>query len=100
MDHPFIHKKALDEAPSNAVVICPDRNHMKFVQRFYPQIQIVGFLPHGGKTKNIQAKPIVERNIDILYAGGISYKLNRVNLTLKNSHLMRKILLMRHMRSL
>lgn len=74
MDHPFIHKKALDEAPSNAVVICPDRNHMKFVQRFYPQIQIVGFLPHGGKTKNIQAKPIVERNIDILYAGGISYK--------------------------
>lgn len=74
MDHPFIHKKALDEAPSNAVVICPDRNHMKFVQRFYPQIQVVGFLPHGGKTKNIQAKPIVERNIDILYAGGISYK--------------------------
>lgn len=74
MDHPFIHKKALDNAPANAVVICPDRNHMKFVQRFYPQIPIVGFLPHGGKAKDISIKPICERSIDILYAGGISYK--------------------------
>ena len=60
MDHPFIHKKALDNAPANAVVICPDRNHMKFVQRFYPQIPIVGFLPHGGKAKDISIKPICE----------------------------------------
>ena len=52
MDHPFIHKKALDNAPTNSIVICPDRNHMKFVQRFYPQIPIVGFLPHGGKAKD------------------------------------------------
>ena len=62
MDHPFIHKKALDNAPANAVVICPDRNHMKFVQRFYPQIPIVGFLPHGGKAKDISIKPICERS--------------------------------------
>ena len=74
MDHPMFHKNALDAAPDNAIVICPDRNHMKFVQRFYPDIQIAGFLPHGGKEKRLQYKPIKDRHIDVLYAGGISYK--------------------------
>lgn len=74
MDHPMFHKNALDAAPDNAIVICPDRNHMKFVQRFYPDIQIAGFLPHGGKEKRLQYKPIKDRTIDVLYAGGISYK--------------------------
>ena len=44
MDHPMFHKNALDAAPDNAIVICPDRNHMKFVQRFYPDIQIAGMI--------------------------------------------------------
>lgn len=72
MDHPFCHKKALDASPYNAIVLCPDRNHMKYLQRFYPQIPIVGFLPHGGKNKRISRKPVGERKIDVLYAGGIS----------------------------
>lgn len=72
MDHPFCHKKALDSAPSNAIVLCPDMNHMGYLQRFYPEIQTVGFLPHGGKLITGDTKPISERKIDILYAGGLS----------------------------
>ena len=72
MDHPIYHKSALDNPPKKAVVLCPDRNHMKYVQRFFPNIPIVGFLPHGGKEAGSEKKEINSRSIDILYAGGIS----------------------------
>ncbi|MGN0240809.1 MAG: glycosyltransferase [Candidatus Weimeria sp.] len=72
MDHPFCHRKALDAAPSNAVVLCPDMNHMKYLERFYPEIQTVGFLPHGGKLTEGDKKPISDRKIDFLYAGNLS----------------------------
>jgi len=73
MDHPFYHKKALDSSPANGIVLCTDKNHMKYVQRFYPNIPIVGYLPHGGiEQKEILSKNIIDREIDVLYAGGIS----------------------------
>lgn len=75
MDHPFFHKAALDKSPSNGIVLCPDRNHMKYVQRFYPNIPIVGYLPHGGiELEDVIKKDIKDRKIDVLYAGGISKK--------------------------
>lgn len=72
MDHPFCYKNALDQAPENAIVLCTDRNHMRYLQRFYPRIQTVGFLPHGGKEVSGIKHPISERSIDVLYAGNLS----------------------------
>lgn len=72
MDHPVFHKAALDTSPANAIVLCPDKNHMKYIQRFYPNIPITGFLAHGGIAPEITPRPIMERSINILYAGGIS----------------------------
>ena len=72
MDHPFCHKAALDQAPAHAIVLCPDKNHMNYVARFYPQIPITGFLPHAGKEKTQELKPITDRSIDVIYAGGLS----------------------------
>lgn len=74
MDHPFCHKAALDAAPQHSIVLCPDKNHMRYLQRFYPQIPVTGFLPHAGKDKHITPKPIAERSIDVIYAGGLSRK--------------------------
>lgn len=74
MDHPFCHKAALDAAPQHSIVLCPDKNHMRYLQRFYPQIPITGFLPHAGKDKHVTPKPIAERSIDVIYAGGLSRK--------------------------
>ena len=48
MDHPFCYKPALDASPRKAAVLCPDRNHMRYIQRFYPQIPVSGYLPHAG----------------------------------------------------
>lgn len=72
MDHPFCYKKALDDSPSNAVVLCTDRNHMKYLNRFYPKIPITGFLPHAGKETGLIRRPLLERNIDVMYAGNLS----------------------------
>ncbi len=72
MDHPFCYKEALDHAPANAVVLCTDRNHMRYLERFYPAIPVIGFLPHAGKEVSDQKKPLSERSIGVLYAGNLS----------------------------
>lgn len=72
MDHPFCYKNALDNAPNNAVVLCTDRNHMRYLQRFYPEIPVIGYLPHAGKELPGIKRPISERSIDVLYAGNLS----------------------------
>lgn len=74
MDHPFCYRDALEKAPSNSVVLCIDKKHMDYLQRFYPNIPIVGFLPHGGICLDQNPMPIAEREIDLLYAGGLSRK--------------------------
>lgn len=72
MDHPFCYRNALDNAPANSIVLCTDRNHMRYLQRFYPQIPITGYLPHAGKELPGEKTPIAGRNIDVLYAGNLS----------------------------
>lgn len=72
MDHPFCHKPALDAAPAHAIVLCPDKNHMRYLERFYPQLPITGFLPHAGKDLHIRPKPIADRTTDVIYTGGLS----------------------------
>lgn len=72
MDHPFCYKNALDHAPSNAIVLCTDRNHMRYLQRFYPEIPVTGYLPHAGKELPEEKRPLTERSIDVLYAGNLS----------------------------
>jgi len=72
LDHPFCHKNALDNAPSNSIILTIDKNHMNYVSRFYPNIPMVGFLPLAGKHLEREKKPLSERSIDVIYAGGIS----------------------------
>ncbi len=72
MDHPYMHKSALDHAPKNAVVLVIDRNHMAYLNRFYPEITTIGFLPHGGNDEGTYGGPMSERPISLLYAGGVS----------------------------
>lgn len=74
VDHPCLYKEALETAPGNAVVLCIDKKHMGYLQRFFPRIPLVGFLPHGGKMPGQGPIPIAEREIDVMYAGGLSRK--------------------------
>lgn len=72
MDHPFCYDRALCDAPQNGIVLCVDKNHMSYINRFYSNISITGFLPHGGKELWNEIRPISGRKIDVMYAGGLS----------------------------
>lgn len=89
MDHPFHYAVPLENAPGTSVVFCTDRNHIKFLQRFYPHLGRIDFMPHAGMEADISEyagagqchlcmqgdafhPDLKERPIDVLYAGGLS----------------------------
>ena len=71
MDHPFHFEKPMKEAPKTAIVLCTDRNHVKYIRRFYKNIHQTDFLPHAGIELGRKHKPLKERKIDVLYAGAL-----------------------------
>lgn len=71
MDHPFHYDRPLKKAPSTTIVLCTDRNHVRYIRRFYKNIRQVDFLPHAGVELGKRHKPLEERGIDVLYAGAL-----------------------------
>lgn len=35
MDHPFHYEKPLQNAPATSVVLCTDRNHVRYIRRYF-----------------------------------------------------------------
>jgi hypothetical protein len=71
MDHPFHYEKPLQRAPKTSIVLCTDRNHVRYIRRFYKNIRQTDFLPHAGVELGTRHKPLSERSIDVLYAGAL-----------------------------
>lgn len=84
MDHPFHYEKPLRLASRTSVVLCTDRNHVRYIRRYFPNIRQADFLPHAGVELGGRHKPLAERGIDVLYAGALPiYTVDRMipNLT-------------------
>lgn len=71
MDHPFHFERPMKGMPSTAIVLCTDRNHVKYIRRYYKNIRQTDFLPHAGIELGRRHKPLMERNIDVFYAGAL-----------------------------
>lgn len=71
VDHPVCYLQELQMAPRKTVAICVDKNHVHFIKRFFPNIMAVHFVPHGGAEWETERVPWQEREIDVLYAGGL-----------------------------
>lgn len=71
MDHPFHFERPLKDAPATAIVLCTDRNHVKYIRRYHKNIRQTDFLPHAGIELGRKHKPLGERKIDVLYAGAL-----------------------------
>lgn len=71
VDHPYWYHNILMRMPATGIVLCIDRNHMDYVNRFYPNISFNGFIAHGGTLFYPAHKPISERKIEVLYAGSL-----------------------------
>lgn len=70
VDHPAWYMDALDRAPARTAVLTIDRKHMDYVSRYFPNINICGFLPHGGTESAAGVLPMADRRMGVLYAGG------------------------------
>lgn len=71
MDHPFHYEKPLQRAPKTSIVLCTDRNHVKYIRRYFKNILWTDFLPHAGVELGTKHKPLAERKMDVLYAGAL-----------------------------
>lgn len=71
VDHPRNFKDVLSNPIEGLNVISIDRKHKAFIERFYPAVKNVFFLPNGGagETENNGIKPLAQRSIDVLYVG-------------------------------
>ena len=75
MDHPFHYADKIKALPKTTRLYCIDRNHVKYVNRFFGNITWVDFLPHGGTMideSQLVPPPLQERPVDVLYAGSLS----------------------------
>ena len=69
VDHPRAFHKVLDQPRKGLHILCVDKNHVSFIQRFYPNTE-ARFLPHGGAGAG-QNTQYQERTIDVLYVGTV-----------------------------
>lgn len=72
VDHPFYYDRFMPQLPALYTQISIDKNHLKYMQRFYPEIKNGPFIPLAGTCLDDiygPALPINERPIDVIFTG-------------------------------
>ncbi len=71
VDHPMYYHHFLEKVPANYHHISIDRNHEKYMQRFFPEIMRGPFLPLAGTELNPNKSnvPIAYRKYDVMMVG-------------------------------
>ncbi len=93
LDHPMYYDDTLSKAPELGVMLCVDRNHVKYINRFYPNINQALFLPLGGDNAlDGIKKEWTKREIDVLYVGGYKGDLDTSHLPIGSENILAKLL--------
>ena len=71
VDHPMYYHHFLEKVPANYHHISIDRNHEKYMERFFPEIARAPFLPLAGTElyPNKSNVPISYRKYDVMMVG-------------------------------
>lgn len=71
VDHPFYYHHFFDWIPNRYLHISIDRNHDRYMQEYFPQVQRGPFLPLAGTTlyEDGHYKKIKDRDMDIVFVG-------------------------------
>jgi len=75
MDHPFHYHTVLAALPGTSLVGCIDRNHVIYIENYYPNVAGSFFLAHAGCLEPLVTAPhdsTPVRDISVLYAGNLS----------------------------
>ena len=57
VDHPQMHNRFLNTECRNYYVLCMDRDHIGYIEDYYPRVKKSFFLPLGGLTCSEQSEP-------------------------------------------
>lgn len=71
MDHPLRLHPTMEKHPKRYIQFCPDREHVAYVQRYFPNVEHIEFLAHAG-TLPRNDTPVIsyaDRKYDILFSG-------------------------------
>ena len=70
LDHPLYYMDTMEQAPQYGIVVCVDRKHVEFLQKFAPCVKRSIFLPLAGERETYEEKKKwKEREIEVLFAG-------------------------------
>lgn len=69
VDHPMYYFKQLSSGSAGLTLLCIDRGHAAFVEKYYPKYGSVYFLPLGGTQLSTNAIPYADRKYDVVFAG-------------------------------
>lgn len=69
VDHPFYYHELLKKPPKRYLLFCIDGHHVTYMERFFPEIKYVSFLPLGGTKLSDVFIPYEDRKYDIVFTG-------------------------------
>ena len=71
VDHPFYYHRFFGNLPKRYIHVSIDKNHEKYMEEYFPDIERGPFLPLAGTslTPSGDYKPICERSMDIVFTG-------------------------------
>lgn len=71
VDHPFYYHHFFDCIPARYIHVSIDKNHDKYMEEFFPEIEKVSFLPLAGTSlyEDGNYPRIADRSMDIVFAG-------------------------------
>lgn len=69
VDSPVYYFKQLSSVHKQLTLLCIDRQHIKFVEKYYPRYETVHFLPLGGTQLSQELIPYKDRKYDVVFAG-------------------------------
>lgn len=75
VDHPIFHHSSLSNVFEGYHVICIDRDHQRFIQKYYREINGVYFLPLagiGGDVEQESYTSFLKRPYDIIFTGNLA----------------------------
>lgn len=70
VDPPMDHYESMQSSCKNYHVICIDQNHVGLIERFFPEIRSVHFLPLGGLDTEKELPDLEGRDYDISFCAG------------------------------
>lgn len=68
VDHPMYHHKRLQRQYEPYFVTTVDRDHKTYLEKYYPNLNCIQFIPHGG-MEGSKIEDYEKRKIDVLFLG-------------------------------